>query len=225
MAIEVFQDDGSGAYDSVIADAQRHRHEVFVEQMGWENLRRPDGRERDQFDDEHAVHIVVREDGEIAAYSRMLPTTRPHLIDSVYPELLKGAEPVRGPKVWEWTRSSVVPSRAEGAAAFSPAAAKLFLAITEWTLHNGVEALSVQFHPIYMTRMMQLGWHVRPLALESVVDGQPVVPLVAYPTEKALPIMRAFFGIDRPVLDLEEPERSTSGETRRIGSASGVGHG
>ena len=216
MAIEVFQDSGNGTKDAVIDAVREHRHKVFVEQMGWEALRQADGRERDRFDDEHAVHIVVWDRGTVAAYSRMLPTTRPHLIDSVYPELLKGAKPVTGPRVWEWTRCSVVPSRAEGTAAFSPVAAELFLGVVEWSLRNDVEALSVQFHPFYITRMLQLSWDVMPLALETIVDGHPVVPVVATPTPKTLATMRAFFGIDRPVLT--DPADSRSGDRDRLPS-------
>ncbi|TJX58638.1 MAG: GNAT family N-acetyltransferase, partial [Mesorhizobium sp.] len=34
----------------------RLRYQIFVEEMGWEDLRRPDGFEVDQFDHDEAVH-------------------------------------------------------------------------------------------------------------------------------------------------------------------------
>ena len=41
------------------------RHAVFVDEKGWEDLRQPDGLERDRFDDVHAIHQVCLRDDEI----------------------------------------------------------------------------------------------------------------------------------------------------------------
>ena len=39
------------SYTAAMEQAYRLRHAVFVEEMGWNDLKRPDGREIDQFDD------------------------------------------------------------------------------------------------------------------------------------------------------------------------------
>lgn len=66
--------------------------------MGWEDLRRPDGRERDRFDDAHAVHMICAEGEEVVGYQRLLPTTRPYLLSTLYPQLCDGPPPA-SPKI------------------------------------------------------------------------------------------------------------------------------
>ncbi|HTV33131.1 MAG TPA: autoinducer synthase, partial [Methylocella sp.] len=34
------------------------RHDIFVGEMGWTDLAKPDGREIDQFDDKHTVNLL-----------------------------------------------------------------------------------------------------------------------------------------------------------------------
>jgi hypothetical protein len=48
--------------------------------MGWHNLAKPDGRDVDQFDNKHAVHMLYIEHREVLGYQRLLPSTRPHLL-------------------------------------------------------------------------------------------------------------------------------------------------
>ena len=74
-------------YRDEMEQAYRLRHQVFVEEMGWHNLAKPEGREIDQFDNKHAVHMLDIEHGEVLGYQRLLPTTRPHLLSDIMPEL------------------------------------------------------------------------------------------------------------------------------------------
>ncbi|HQG29590.1 MAG TPA: acyl-homoserine-lactone synthase, partial [Candidatus Ozemobacteraceae bacterium] len=74
-------------YEQELESCYRLRHQVFVEERGWNAIRRPDGREIDQFDTPSATHLAVIRDGKLAAYSRILPTTEPHLLSDVYPWL------------------------------------------------------------------------------------------------------------------------------------------
>lgn len=90
-------------YRVEMEQAYRLRHQVFVEESKWEDLRKPDGREIDQFDDARALHMLYIRDGAVLGYQRMLPTMRPHLLSHVTPDLCEGERPV-GPGIWEWTR-------------------------------------------------------------------------------------------------------------------------
>ncbi|HYF54966.1 MAG TPA: acyl-homoserine-lactone synthase [Salinarimonas sp.] len=183
-------------------DIYRFRHRFFVDHLGWRALRKPDGREIDAFDDEHCIHLVGVERDRVISYSRLLPTTRPHLLSHVYPEMLQGMPSLTGPTVWEWTRCAVDPARREGATGADPATAELLLGVTEACLHLGITALLVQTHPLLLTRMIELGWRARPMALPTEHDGQPVVPIHAEVDEDTLATSRAVFGMNRPVLDL-----------------------
>ena len=91
----------------------RLRYSVFVEEMGWKDLARPDGLEIDDFDHEDSIHHVILRDGELAGYQRLLPTTRPHLLTHVFSDLCVGTPP-SGPNIYEVTRFAVVPRFRDG---------------------------------------------------------------------------------------------------------------
>src|ERR1041384_1478666 len=71
----------------------RLRHEIYVVERNWKDLARADGLERDQFDDVDATYILAIDDGQVIGGSRLVPTTRPHLLSEVFPYLAS----VRGP--------------------------------------------------------------------------------------------------------------------------------
>lgn len=158
--------------------AYRLRHAVFVDEMKWEALRKPDCREIDEFDDGRAVHMLYIRDGVVLGYQRMLPTTRPHLLSAVMPELCDGERPV-GPDVWEWTRYCVARPHRERGRALSPIANSLLSAIVEWGLESGISKIIIEMDPIWLLRLVQLHFRVTPLGIPQRVGENEVVAVVA----------------------------------------------
>jgi len=83
------------------------RHQRFVVERGWTELRRPDLRERDEFDTNHAYHAVLIDGRDVVGYSRLLPTTLPHLTQEFAGR--QGTTTPAGPSVFEWSRCAVAP--------------------------------------------------------------------------------------------------------------------
>ena len=79
------------------------RKSVFVDLLKWD-LPVLDGRyELDQFDDKFARYLIITDrDQQHLGSARLLPTVRPHLLDTVFPALCD-QEPPRGEKIWEIT--------------------------------------------------------------------------------------------------------------------------
>jgi N-acyl-L-homoserine lactone synthetase len=98
----------AGTVDSfsadVLFDMARYRHEVFVEKLGWKLHTR--GRlELDEFDRKDTLYLIARNSrGEIVGTSRLLPTHRPYLLASVFPELLGDMPAPCSPDIWELSR-------------------------------------------------------------------------------------------------------------------------
>jgi acyl-homoserine lactone synthase len=182
----------------------RFRHRHFVERLKWEALRKPDGREIDQFDGPDCVHVVGVEGEAVISYVRLLPTTRPHLQSHVYPEILQGAAAPTGPDIYEWTRGSVEPGKRDSSTGVDPATAGFWLGVAEAATHLNLSGLVVQSHPPMMARILELGWEVRPLALPTEYDGQPIVSFFAGMGPRTLPKLRSTFGIHRPLLTIED---------------------
>lgn len=85
-----------------------YRYRVFVEHLGWE-LGCPPEQEADQFDREDTVYVVSRTDeGDINGCARLLPTSRPYLLQEVFPQLLNGAGPPAADDIWELSRFTAV---------------------------------------------------------------------------------------------------------------------
>jgi len=176
------------------------RHRVFVDMLGWSALMKSDRRDRDQFDGDEALHVVERQNGRVMAYSRLLPTTRPHLLSHVYPELLQGRAYPRAPNIFEWTRLCARSEIGDGDAL---AGRRLLIGVAELCLHLGIASLIAQSDPGWVRRLTRLGWDTWPLAVPIVFDGRLTLALEARASERTVAESRKRLGIDTDVLDIQ----------------------
>jgi acyl-homoserine lactone synthase len=161
-------------YPTLMEQVHRLRHQVFVEELGWSDLAKADGLERDQFDRPDAVHHICVRDGKVAGYQRMLPTVKPHLLSDVYPELCEGPLP-RGLDTFELTRYCVAPGYREGRRGVSSVGSELMAGGVEWGLACGVKKVVTQVEAIWVLRWLQLKFLVRPLGFETQIGKQRIV--------------------------------------------------
>lgn len=81
----------------------RLRHRVFVQRQGW-HVPSHNGLEYDQFDTPAAKYILWVDDYRQArGVVRLIPTTQPYMVETLWPELVDGEKP-RASTVWEATR-------------------------------------------------------------------------------------------------------------------------
>jgi acyl-homoserine lactone synthase len=187
------------SYTAAMEQAYRLRHTVFVEEMGWKDLKRPDEREIDQFDDGRAVHMLYLEGDRLLGYQRMLPSMRPHLLSEVLPHLCDGDFPV-GPHVWEWTRYCVTKDHRDRGRMLSPAGNFLLSAIVEWGLENGVSKIIIEMNPIWLLRLVQLHFRVTPLGIPHQNGKDSIVAVTAAFDKRTLARLREIRGDDRPAI-------------------------
>jgi acyl-homoserine lactone synthase len=164
-------------YRDEMEQAFRLRYRVFVEERGWRALAKPDGLEIDQFDNEHAVHMLYIEHGTVLGYQRMLPTTRPHLLSEVMPELCEGEHPV-GAHIWEWTRFCVERGLREKGRAVCPITNMLLAAAVEWGMECGISKLIIETNPTWLLRMIQLHFRLMQLGLPHTMQGQDIIAVI-----------------------------------------------
>ncbi|ABE39410.1 autoinducer synthase [Rhodopseudomonas sp. AAP120] len=186
-------------YEGLMEQAFRLRHSVFVDEMGWEELRRADGREVDQFDDGHAVHMLYVEDQKLLGYQRLLPSIRPNLLSTVLRHLCDD-EPPAAADVWEWTRYCVAPGCRDRGRMLSPIGNMLLSGIVEWGIQNGVSKIIIEMNPIWLLRLVQLHFRVAPLGVPHEVGKDSVVAVTAAFDQRTLLRLRETRGDDRPML-------------------------
>jgi len=81
----------------------RLRHRIFVERQHWD-VPSHNGLEYDQFDTPAATYVVWLDDRRQArGVTRLIPTTRPYMVQSLWPELIRGPPP-HSAAIWEATR-------------------------------------------------------------------------------------------------------------------------
>lgn len=197
--IEIITTENIHLYRTEMDEAYRLRHDVFVDEKGWRDLAQADQREIDQFDDEHALHMICRQNGKVVGYQRMLPTTRPHLLSSVLADLCEVERPV-GDDIWEWTRYCVAKPHRERGRALSPVANALLSAIVEWGMESGVDRIIIEMEPIWLLRLVQLNFMVTPLGIPREIGGDSVVAVVAKFDHRTLEMLQAMRGNSKRVL-------------------------
>ena len=184
----------------VLDEAMRLRHQVFVEEKGWVGLRRDDGRDIDQFDTPATVHHVAIVNGEVAGYQRFNATTGPHLLADVHRNLSDGPSP-RGSHIWEWSRYCVA-RKFKRDGVFCDVASTLLIAALEWGEPNGVQQFVLEFHPLWITRFLELGFDVKPLGLPHEYDGEPTIAVCLKYGEDTYQRMLELRGVHCPVLNV-----------------------
>ena len=202
LQIVTHSDTSVGA--TLLDQAFRLRHKVFVEEKGWSDLQHENGRETDRFDDRYAIHMLYIEAGRVIGYQRMLPTTRPHLLSEVLAELCEGERPV-GPNIWEWTRYCVEPAHRERGRKLSPVANALLSGIVEWGLGTGVDSIVIEMNPLWLLRLVQLHFQVTPLGVPRLINGEETVAVVAKFDERTLDRLRETRGLTSGAIAASTP--------------------
>lgn len=187
-------------YHNAMEQAFRLRHRVFVEQLKWHDLARDDGREIDNFDDGHTIHMLAMKEGQVIGYQRLLPTIRPHLLSDVLPQLCEGERPV-GPQIWEWTRFCVADGHRMRGRTLNPILSALLTGLVEWGLASGVRRVVAEMHPLHLLTLIQLHFKIAPLGLPQPIDGEDVVALTADFDERTLRRLRDSRADATPVLE------------------------
>jgi acyl-homoserine lactone synthase len=151
------------------------RKSVFVDLLRW-NIPVRDGRhEIDQFDDTNARYLILlSDDGRHLASARLLPTCKPHILDTLFPNLCDGAVP-RGLDTLEITRFCL--DRCLRASARRQARDQLVTAIVGHALENGIATYTGVAEICWFQQILSFGWRCRPLGLPAEHEGSTLCAL------------------------------------------------
>lgn len=176
------------------------RKRVFVDALGWDVPVVDDVFEIDQFDDEHAVYLVVSDQSRSRhlASVRLLPTSRSHILGNIFPQLCAGPVP-RGEDVWEITRLCMSP-------AISPLRQammlrrELALGLVEYALANGIRRFTQVHLASHLPQLLAVGWDCEPIGFPMEIHGQMLSASRIDITPATLDRLRTGAGLTRPML-------------------------
>lgn len=137
------------------------RKSVFVDLLKW-NVPVLDGRfELDEFDDPNATYVIVADrDGDHLGSARLLPTTRPHILGTLFASLCAAAPPT-GPDVAEITRFCL--SRRCDAESRRRTRNQLVSALAWHALETGIRTYTGVAELAWLQQILAFGWDCRPL--------------------------------------------------------------
>jgi N-acyl-L-homoserine lactone synthetase len=173
--LHVMQTAARPAPDGVLRAMFAARKSVFVDLLKWDVPVIDGAYEVDQFDDAHATYLVLADaDGAHLASARLLPTTRPHILDSFYAGLCEDAPP-RGAEIYEITRFCL--DRGLTARERRAVRDTLVTALAEHALARGIAAYTAIAEMPWFQQILAFGWRCRPLGLPQAIEATMLVAL------------------------------------------------
>ncbi|WP_416457053.1 acyl-homoserine-lactone synthase [Pseudomonas sp. LFS022] len=161
----------------IAAELGSYRYRVFVEQLGWQLPSEDEKFERDQYDRDDTVYVLGRDaNGEICGCARLLPTTRPYLLQEVFPHLLADEHPApRSAHVWELSRFAATPEEGADAGSLAWSVRPMLAAAVECAARRGARQLiGVTFCSIERL-FRRIGVHAHRAGAPVSIDGRMVV--------------------------------------------------
>ena len=149
---------------SMFADRKR----LFVDLMRWTVPVVDDHYEVDQFDDANAIYLIAVEDGVHVGSMRLLATDRPHILDTLFPELCAAGAPT-GTGIAEITRLCL-PSRL-GTARRLEIRNRLISAMVDHATSAGIMSLTGVVSVSFLAQVMGMGWHCERLGPPRMCNG------------------------------------------------------
>jgi acyl-homoserine lactone synthase len=150
----------------------RMRHTFYVEGHGWAGLTSRDGRETDEFDDEHAVYLMsIDPFGEVAASVRLNPTTQPTLLKKFVAWSDEALPETEG--VWDISRWIAAPQHRRSTNPRWPSnhQRELMVGILEFGLSRGLTHLTMLAELRLAERIKSYGWPLRFLGAPREYEG------------------------------------------------------
>ncbi|RYY96813.1 MAG: hypothetical protein EON61_20965 [Alphaproteobacteria bacterium] len=150
----------------------RMRHTFYVEGHGWAGLTSRDGRETDEFDDEHAVYLMsIDPFGEVAASVRLNPTTQPTLLKKFVAWSDEALPETEG--VWDISRWIAAPQHRRSTNPRWPSnhQRELMVGILEFGLSRGLTHLTMLAELRLAERIKSYGWPLRFLGAPHEYEG------------------------------------------------------
>jgi acyl-homoserine lactone synthase len=189
----------------------RMRHAFYIEGHGWSGLTSQDGRETDEFDDEHAVYLMsIDPFGEVAASVRLNPTLGPTLLSkfSDYAD----EPPPKSESVWDISRWIAAPQhrRSDNPRWPSNHQRELMVGILEFCQSRGLTHLSMLAELRLAERIVAYGWPLKYLGRPRQYEGGKGTAVAAEVEvgQHVLALTRAKTGVTDTTLIEVDPENA-----------------
>lgn len=177
------------------------RKRVFVDLLRWELPVVSERYEIDQFDTPDAAYLVLEgEAGKHRASARLLPTSRPHILGSLFPQLSEDEVP-QGRDIAEITRFCLEPGL--GAKGRRGARDELVHALVHHALCCGIRRYTGVAQAGWLKQILAFGWRCQTLGEPRRV-GPVILGALVIDIDADTPALLEAAGIHASARDREE---------------------
>ena len=187
-------------YEKELLEHHRIRHDIYIHENKWKNLKVENGCESDQFDNDDAIYILAIEDGRVVGGSRFMPTIKPHLLSEVFPSLAGVKGVPRSPDVFEWTRLFAVAERRDRKGFDGHVTGQVLCGGLEFLLGEEAAGFTIVTEAYWLARTHSWGWKLSPLGLPALIEGEWLVASYIAIDVETLHATRQRYGIEEPVI-------------------------
>ncbi len=175
-------------YASELDAIFRLRHDVLIEALGWKGLHSTNGREIDEFDDQRALYLGIRDtmgSNDVIGCMRLNPMNGPNLTTRHFSHLVEFDDLPTSVHAFDVTRHLISP-RHEQSLKESLAGLDLFCALYEFGLME-VASEFVAVIPIHLfSVLMQIGVEIDALGFPVEIEGETCLAARGPASEKSL---------------------------------------
>ena len=193
-------------YEKALENMFTMRHHVAINELGWTIPGQGTGKDKDQFDTDDTIYFLeFDETGRVIGTARLNPTTRPHLLTDIFPELCDLQSPPVGDDIFEYSRFMVL-RKGVPKDVHLRTRVRITLAIIEYCVSAGINKISwvtyKQKYPIAVDM-----WNTRPLGLPRHFedDNADYIAAVSDMTPEGLARTRDIARIQTPVCSMTLP--------------------
>lgn len=186
------------AFPALLDDMFAARHDVFVGLKKWEELRRPDGRDIDDWDRDDTVYLLAVSGERVLGGVRFTGPQGPTLSETIHPELFEDGPP-RDDQFLEMSRLFARPE-AVAKDGQSPVVSELLVACAEFARIVGSRG-SLMITELHLVQnMLAWGANPEPLGLPRRTRDGTVLAVMSHASAFAARNLRKARGIERPVI-------------------------
>lgn len=198
--IQAFSISDAHVYGDALPQMHRLRKKIFVDAQQYK-VPTWDEMEYDAYDTPAAVYGIWRDDaGAARGVMRLNPTTRPYMIEDVWPDSVTSMPLPKSADIWEATRCGIdhdLPKQQRDRVGH-----ELMLAYQELGLRLGARALVAVSEPWVWDRMCsRRGWLITMIGEAFEYDGWTLIPVMMPISRAILQRMRENTGIYESVLE------------------------
>jgi acyl-homoserine lactone synthase len=186
-------------YRNALSQMYCDRKRIFCDALGWNVPVAAGLFEIDQFDTDDAVYLLEIDpvDDRHLGSTRLLPSTKPHILGSLFPVLCEKGVP-RGPDVWEITRFCDAPRLRREQTLRTRR--QLWVALAEFALRHGISRYTCVAELPWMATLRDYAWRSCVLGTREV-NGEMLAALMVENSSHSLRDLRMKTGVRETVLE------------------------